>query len=198
MFIWWSSKDWTLKQRQCLNTLPPVCVITAQTQSALQALSHFSARVLADMGVERRSACYRVAADKASGRCCVHHFTEGWNKMVSRCRPAGKSRSHQREKRPSGKKDLKGKKCVSCQCCFFLLFHLYVSFSLNISKKFTSYFVFFSFLSTLTCCYDLKARSNCSLQLSLSHQKYIPQSLGRVDKPDNATELLMHEHSAFY
>lgn len=59
------------------------------------------------MEVERRPACYRVAADKASGKCCVHHFAGGWNKMVSRCRPAGKFRSHQSENEAIWEKKIK-------------------------------------------------------------------------------------------
>ncbi|KAK2909814.1 hypothetical protein Q8A73_007529 [Channa argus] len=41
--------------------------------------------------VERHAASYRVAADKASGKCCVHHFTGGGNKMAPCCCPAGNS-----------------------------------------------------------------------------------------------------------
>lgn len=65
------------RRRRRLKALPPVCAITAEAPSALRALSHFSGYVFADMEVERRSACCRVAADKASGKRCVHHFTGG-------------------------------------------------------------------------------------------------------------------------
>lgn len=105
----WKRKESTLKKpTQCLNILAPVCAITAEAQSGLQPLSHFSGYMFADIETERHAACYRVAADKASRKRCVHHFTEGWNKMVSHCHPAGKCRSHQskkkRKKGPSRKK----------------------------------------------------------------------------------------------
>ena len=74
------------------------------------------------MEVERRPACYRVAADKAAGKCCVHHFAGGWNKMVSRCRPAGKFRSHQSENEAIWKKkeEEKCRRCVGLAASFCL------------------------------------------------------------------------------
>lgn len=66
------------KQRQCLNTLSSRLCDNGPRRRHVSLLTRS-----ADMEVERRA-----AADKASGKRCVHHFE--WNEMVSRCRPTGK------------------------------------------------------------------------------------------------------------
>ena len=59
-----------------LNTLSMVLVMITEMQSDPQALSHVSGYMFADTEVKQCTVCYRVAADKASGKCCVQHLAE--------------------------------------------------------------------------------------------------------------------------
>ena len=150
-------------------------MITApDTVGSASAVTFFSGYMFADMEVERRPACYRVAADKAAGKCCVHHFAGGWNKMVSRCRPAGKFRSHQSENEAIWKKkeEEKCRRCVGLAASFCLTstsaaasFRLPVAvIHLGVSSLFG--FLLFtstargSYFSLLSCADDVRAGSS--------------------------------------
>ncbi len=137
----------------------------------LQALSHFSGYMFADIEVERRSACYCVAADKASGNAVFITLQEGeirWCLAVAL--PATADLIKANRQIGSVWKKEREKKCQCCASLAFSVSHLTstlteASFMLRVSAHspwcFVSVFSLLPlFLSFLTCSDDVRTWSS--------------------------------------